>query len=112
MITEKTSDYFKIPEFTSINTANNQTAIMNSMDNRMFLSTNNSSSASNLSLTNQSQQEVQTSPKNYTIEELSENIKNLVNEYKEHGLDISQDEMNFEKSFQIIIKVDKTKNEE
>ena len=110
-IIEKTSDYFKIPEFPSINTQIDQPSIMNSMDNRMFLSTNNSS-ASNLSLTNQSQQEVQTSPKKYTIEELSENIKNLINEYKEHGLDISQDEMNFEKSFQIIIKVDKTKNEE
>ena len=110
-IVDKTSDYFKIPEFSSISTSNNQTPIMNSMDNRMFLS-NNKSIESNLSPINQQPYETPTPPKKYTIEELSENIKNTVNEYKENGLNVSQDEMNFEKSFQIIIKVDKTKNKE
>ncbi len=107
MITEKTSDYFKIPEFTSINTANNQTAIMNSMDNRMFLS-NSKPKGVNLSITSTPE----TTPKKYNLNEASESIKKIVKEFKEHGLDISLDEMNFEKSYQIIIKIDKTKKEE
>ena len=84
---------------------------MNSMDNKMFLS-NFKPAGTDLSSINQQPEQTQTIQKNYTIEELSESIKNIVNEYKEHGLNVSLDEMNFEKSFQIIIKVDKTKNEE
>ncbi len=111
MITEKTSDYFKIPEFTSINTANNQTAIMNSMDNRMFLS-NSKPQGVNLSITSTPETTPESTPKKYNLDEASESIKKIVKEFKEHGLDISLDEMNFEKSYQIIIKIDKTKKEE
>ena len=106
-IVEKNSDYFKIPEFTPIN---NPTTIINTMDNKMFLSNSNSrqtsfplsSNATNISETN----------KKYSIEEASTNIRNMVKELKDHGLDISIDEMNFEKSYQIIIKIDKSKKEE
>lgn len=43
--------------------------------------------------------------KNYTIEEATEKIRELVNDLKEHGVNINTDEMNFEKSYQIIIKL-------
>lgn len=43
--------------------------------------------------------------KNYTIEEATEKIRNLVEDLKAHGINISTNEMNFEKSFQIIIKL-------
>ena len=42
---------------------------------------------------------------NYTIEEATEKIRNLVEDLKAHGINISTNEMNFEKSFQIIIKL-------
>ena len=44
----------------------------------------------------------------YTIDEATTKIRDLVNDLKEHGIDVKTDEMNFEKSFQIIIKIDKT----
>lgn len=43
--------------------------------------------------------------KNYTIEEATEKIRELVSDLKEHGVNINTDEMNFEKSYQIIIKL-------
>ena len=42
---------------------------------------------------------------NYTIEPATEKIRELVNDLKEHGVNINTDEMNFEKSYQIIIKL-------
>ena len=42
---------------------------------------------------------------NYTIEEAIEKIRDLVKDLKEHGINIDTDEMNFEKSYQIIIKL-------
>lgn len=42
---------------------------------------------------------------NYTIEEATEKIRELVNDLKENGVNINTDEMNFEKSYQIIIKL-------
>ncbi len=42
---------------------------------------------------------------NYTIEQATEKIRELVNDLKEHGVNINTDEMNFEKSYQIIIKL-------
>ena len=48
---------------------------------------------------------------NYTIEEATEKIRNLVEDLKAHGINISTNEMNFEKSFQIIIKLYKENKE-
>ena len=42
---------------------------------------------------------------NYTIEQATEKIRELVKNLKEHGVNINTDEMNFEKSYQIIIKL-------
>ncbi len=41
----------------------------------------------------------------YTIEEAIEKIRDLVKDLKEHKINIDTDEMNFEKSYQIIIKL-------
>ena len=42
---------------------------------------------------------------NYTIEQATEKIRELVNDLKEHGVNINTDEMKYEKSYQIIIKL-------
>lgn len=47
------------------------------------------------------------SNKNYTIEEATEKIRNLVADLKDHGIKVNSDEMDFEKSYQIIIKIEK-----
>ena len=44
----------------------------------------------------------------YTLEEATDKIRDLVEDLKEHGINITTDEMDFEKSYQIIIKIDKT----
>ena len=43
----------------------------------------------------------------YTIEAATSRIKEVLEELKSHGIHISADEMNFPKSYQIIIKIDK-----
>lgn len=49
----------------------------------------------------------ESSGKDYTIEEATEKIRNLVVDLKDHGIKINSDEMDFEKSYQIIIKIEK-----
>jgi len=43
----------------------------------------------------------------YTIEEATAKIRELIEDLKYHGIKVNTDEMNFEKSYQIIIKLDK-----
>ncbi|MBR6137268.1 MAG: ParB/RepB/Spo0J family partition protein [Bacilli bacterium] len=43
----------------------------------------------------------------YTIEDATTKLKELVDELQQHGVKIHADEMNFPKSYQIIIKIDK-----
>ena len=45
----------------------------------------------------------------YTVEESAKKIKDVVEDLKNHGIKVNADEMDFEKSYQIIIKIDKTK---
>ena len=45
--------------------------------------------------------------RNYTIEEAENKIKDLVKELTNHGIKITSNEMNFDKSYQVIIKIDK-----
>ena len=42
-----------------------------------------------------------------TIEEAKSKIKNAVDEIKANGINLTMDEMNFEKSYQVIIKIEK-----
>ncbi len=116
-ITENSSDYFKIPEFTSINNPN-VTPIINSMNNKMFLANSNLNnvnipninSESIINTVNTSPEE--TAKKDYTIDGASKSIRDIVTEFKNNGLNITIDEMDFEKSHQIIIKMDKNVSSE
>ncbi len=96
-VIERNSDYFKIPEFSSFDQTS---TIINPMDNNMFLANTTS------------EEEKEDENKVYTIDEATEKIRNLVSDLEKHGIKIKSDEMNFEKSYQIIIKIDKTKSEE
>ncbi len=48
-----------------------------------------------------------TSSNQYTVEVASSKIKDLVNDLKAHGLNVTADEMNFAKNYQVIIKITK-----
>lgn len=76
----KTSDYFQTPDLSSIQLAS---ANMN------YNSFNNQTGK-------------------YTIEEATNKIRDLIKDLESHGIKVNTDEMNFEKSYQIIIKLDKT----
>ena len=82
----KEEDYFKTPDLSSIRLPE----IPNPMNNNLFSSDNSNTG-------------------DYTVEEATNKIRDLVNDLKEHGIKVNTDEMNFEKSYQIIIKLDKTK---
>lgn len=44
---------------------------------------------------------------NYTAEDATKKIQSVVEDLKNHGVKINSDEMNFPKSYQVIIKIDK-----
>ena len=46
----------------------------------------------------------------YSIEEASNKIKEAVEDLKQHGIKVTADEMDFEKSYQVIIKIDKSES--
>ncbi len=94
---EKNSDYFKLPEFTN----NGVSSIENGMNNSIFMA--------QMGMVDGSAEEDK-GP--YTIEQGIEKIKELLDKLKEHGVPVNANEMNFEKSYQIIIKIDKTGQEE
>lgn len=89
--TRKEEDYFKTPDLSSVNFP----VMTNSMNNNLFESESQESQLAN-------------GNDYYTVEEATEKIRNLVKDLKEHGIKVNTDEMNFEKSYQIIIKLDKT----
>ena len=49
-------------------------------------------------------------PISYTVEDAMNKIRELVADLESHGVSIHKDEMNFEKSHQVIIKIDKNSN--
>ncbi len=46
----------------------------------------------------------------YTVEEATNKIKDLVEDLKNHGIKVTADDMDFEKSYQMIIKIDKSED--
>ena len=46
-------------------------------------------------------------PEKYTIDEATVKIRSLVDDLKNHGINIKSDEMNFGKTYQIILKIEK-----
>ncbi len=98
---EKVEDYFKIPDLinvelpSEIQPKDTTSVSLNSYINQEPIVTNE----------NEEKQM-------YTIEEATNKIRDLVKELKDHGIEISTDEMNFEKSYQVIIKIEKTEKAE
>ena len=86
---EKEEDYFKTPDLSSVELA---PTIINPMDVNIFDSTENNNQSTD----------------KYTIDEATTKIRDLITDLKNHGIQVNTDEMNFEKSYQIIIKLDKT----
>lgn len=100
--TEKIEDYFKTPDLSSIELPSEiQTADTTSVPLNSFLN--------QPPVIKENVAGIGTSGK-YTIEEATEKIRNLVADLKEHGITVDTDEMDFSKSYQIIIKLDKTKD--
>ncbi|MBQ6135181.1 MAG: ParB/RepB/Spo0J family partition protein [Bacilli bacterium] len=90
---EKNSDYFQLPELS--NTDQFNVDLMNSMDNSAFISSQ--------------KEEEKTS---YTPKEAQEKLHNIIEELKKKNVKIEANEMDFEKSYQIIIKIDKEETKE
>ena len=93
------SDYFKLPDMENIEKAS---SIINPMDNNIFLSSPTiNKEEEKPKATGEDREEI------FTIETASKKITELTEEIKKHGIDISSNVMDFEKSIQIIIKIEK-----
>ena len=103
---DQETDYFKLPDaIPSVSEA--PVPMVNPSDNNMFID-QPSKEDSTIPLVNPISSEETTSSENYTIEEATTKINDLINDLQAHGIKIKSDEMNFEKSYQVIIKIDKT----
>ncbi len=103
------SDSFKTADFSSIEVP---TSIINPIGNSMFLSQpvdENPSANSLLSLA-MGASPIPDANGTYTVEQATNMIKALVTDLTNHGIKVNTDEMNFEKSYQIIIKINKTED--
>ena len=80
---EASDDYFKTPDLAAVNNP--------SIDNQ------------DVNIT------IDTTPEKekYSVEEAMEKIRKVVEDLKNHGIDINADEMNFPTSYQVIIKIQK-----
>ena len=84
--TKEPSDYFQTPDLSSVGVTTPQQQPSSSI-----FDLNNS----------------QPSPTGNSVEDATNKIRNLVEEIKNSGIKIDIDEMNFDKSYQVIIKIDK-----
>lgn len=89
----KTNDYFAIPDLDSIPTLSSAPQQI-SLDDNIIPELPSSDIIPGIN-------------KRYSIDESKDKIRQLVNELKAGGIKISIDEMDFEKSTQMIIKIDK-----
>ncbi len=100
------SDYFKTSDFSSIEVPN---SIINPVGNSMFLSqpdpSQNPNSLLSLAMGNTP---IPNDNGPYTVEQATAKIKDLITDLTNHGIKVNTDEMNFEKSYQIIIKINKS----
>ena len=104
-IIERNSDYFKMPELSSMN---KESSIINSMDNNMFLSRKEESAPSSPpKIERDVEEDIEKEDAMYTVEDATHKIRALVDDLRQHGIDIKTNEMNFEKSYQMIIKIEK-----
>ena len=89
-------DYFSSPELASIKIENTSLPEQNNLSPSILPSIDSTPIGLGESTTG-----------NYTIEEATKKIKQTIEDLKNHGVSINADEMNFPKSYQIIIKIDK-----
>ena len=77
--------------------------IINPMNNNMFLSSTpiNEEEDKKTPMVVEEREEI------FTIETATKKINELIDEIKKHGIDINSNIMDFEKSTQIIIKIEK-----
>lgn len=92
---EKIEDYFKTPDLVAVELPSE-------------IQTRTNSSIPLNSVLNQEPNVKIPSTEPYTIEMATTKIRELVTDLKDHGIKVSTDEMDFEKSFQIIIKLNKS----
>lgn len=92
--TGRSEDYFQTPDLSAIELPT-------------MIPTVNNSSNSQLQSVKSATEEINNKNEKYTIEVAANKIKNLIDDLKAHGLDASYDEMNFDKNYQIIIKINK-----
>lgn len=131
---EKTEDYFKTPDLipvdlpSEVQTKNTNTVSLDEIEqhqrNPMNINTTNDrpqrdsrvdqpilkNSNLNTNLFGEIKRPEMSSKKNeqFTVQKSIDMIRNLVDELNRHGVKADIDEMNFAKSYQIIIKLDKT----
>ena len=90
-IQEKNKDYFQTPDLIPVE-----------------LPTEVQAKNKDVSLTNFNQPLAEPTQAKYNIPQATNRIRELVKDLEDHGIKVSTDEMDFEKSYQIIIKLDKT----
>ena len=95
-VVDKSSDYFKTPDLSSFELPS---TVINPMDNNLLIPSEPAQKNNNFNLGESNK---------YTIEEATSKIRELIRDLESHGVKVNTDEMNFEKSYQIIIKLDKT----
>ena len=98
--TPRNSDYFQISDLTNSSIVSPEN--VNPINNNMFMSS--SSMVEPLQFMNPAMDPIK---ENYTLEEAEKKIKELVQDLEKHGIKISSNEMDFEKSYQVIIKIEK-----
>lgn len=126
-------DYFKTPDFSSFELPSDlvnpeagsssmfessETPNENPMDNTLLGNTSSSieekieENPMNNSLLEKQETESSeassSNDSNYSIDEATNKIRELIDDLKSHGIKVNTDEMNFDKSYQIIIKLDKS----
>ena len=87
-VKEKAADYFTTPDLAAVNISTDL-PLPNPVND--LISANSTGGA-------------------FTTEEAMNKIRALVKELEQHGVPVKTDEMNFDKSYQIIIKIEKNKN--
>ena len=92
---QQKEDYFSLPNLPTIKTEEDNTMESTSVSSSIIPTIKTDSS------------QFISQEESYTIEEATGKIKDLVDDLKSHGVNIHADEMNFPKSYQIIIKIDK-----
>ncbi len=100
---EITSDYFKMPDFAQ----NNDSTLLTGMDNNIFLSSAPPKEEKEESPVLTPLKSFEPEKSSYSIEDAVDKIREVAKELQSHGIKINIDEMNFDKSYQIIIKIDK-----